>query len=143
MTSLPSVPYLDVVCGIISSSADGREILAAQRPVHKSQGGLWELPGGKVEKDEDPREALKREIREELGVEIEVLNPLPSVRHDYGALSIHLIPFTARIISGHLSPTEHSALCWIAPAQWPDLNWAEADVPILKHLAAEVLAPWP
>ena len=85
----PILP-LRVVCAIIEDR-EGR-VLLAQRPVHKHLGSKWEFAGGKVEPGELPRLALRREIKEELGCDIEVEHPLPPFIHDYGTVVIEMLP---------------------------------------------------
>lgn len=118
---------IQVVCALIEQ--DGR-ILACRRADDGHLGGLWEFPGGKVEAGEDHTEALEREIKEELSVEIRIIDPLSSVAWDYGEIQIQLHPYRCRIISGTLKPIEHSATKWCGPSEFDDLKWADADVPI-------------
>src|SRR5215207_10626790 len=105
---------IPVVCAIISDGA-GR-VLLAQRPAHKHLGLKWEFPGGKVESSEAPAAALRREIKEELGCDIEVERALTSFVHDYGDVLIEMLPFCCSLTteSHRPSPYEHVALKWIA-----------------------------
>jgi 8-oxo-dGTP diphosphatase len=119
-----------VVCAILER--DGL-FLAAQRGPHTSHAGLWEFPGGKIRAHESARAALKREIQEELGVEITLHKKLAPVRHAYDAFSILLTPFVAEIASGRLNPHEHQAIQWVNVAQAKKLSWTAADVPVLKE----------
>lgn len=125
-----SVSPLPVVCALIER--DGR-VLVARRPWHKALGGCWEFPGGKVEFAELPVEALRRELREELGVEIESLRPLPARRYDYPEVAIELIPYVARLAPGSPEPEarEHVALEWMEPWRLGELALAPADLPVL------------
>jgi 8-oxo-dGTP diphosphatase len=96
---------LPVVCALIEDGA-GR-VLLAQRPAHKHLGFKWEFPGGKVEAGEPPAAALARELREELGCEVTALAALPCSRHDYGSVTIEMIPFVCRLapaIAGSVRP---------------------------------------
>lgn len=130
------VPYrssIEVVCAVIER--DGR-VLAARRPSAKSQGGKWEFPGGKLHDGEGPRDALMREIAEELRIAIHVGDALPPSTHDYGAFSITLIPFQCEIVSGEPHAVEHEALAWCAPAELAALDWAAADLPVVAHYLA-------
>ncbi|NWK57221.1 (deoxy)nucleoside triphosphate pyrophosphohydrolase [Verrucomicrobiaceae bacterium N1E253] len=123
---------INVVCAVIQDD-DGR-VMACQRSEHQSHAGKWEFPGGKVETGEDPRDALRREIREELGCEIEVGDRLPEVKHDYGDVAICLIPFVCRLGEGaEPVPHEHAAVRWLEEGDFPSLDWAEADIPIWRH----------
>ncbi len=93
----------------------------------------WELPGGKVELNETPEECLIREIKEELNIEIKIIRELPSNIHNYPSISIKLIPFVCHITDNVITLKEHCAFKWIDKSQLLELNWAEADIPILYH----------
>jgi len=109
--------------------------LATQRPKHKRLGLFWEFPGGKVEKGESPMSALRREIQEELGIDIGALEPLPAVEHAYGFGSILLLPYRSSCGTRPvLQLTEHADACWIDLKNWASLKWAPADVPVIKNL---------
>lgn len=127
---------IDVVCAVIVDPARG--VLACQRPEGKHLANLWEFPGGKVEADESAPAALIREIREELGVEIEVLEAMVPVQWDYPGVSICLHPYRCRLVSGEPVAHEHQALCWKSCDSLWELEWAEADHPIVKALVAGV-----
>ena len=129
---------IDVVCGVIEDEL-GR-FLACLRPQGKHLGGLWEFPGGKVDPGESPEKALVRELMEELSVEIEVISPLTPVVWAYHELTIQLLPFRCRILRGKLHATEHEKLHWCLPENFHDLQWAAADLPILRELAQS--RPW-
>jgi 8-oxo-dGTP diphosphatase len=127
------VRIIPVVCAIIER--DGL-VLCALRSEHMSLPGKWEFPGGKLEVNELPEEALSREIKEELNVEIKIIEALPIAQHAYvpGKI-IQLIPYRCAIASDEtLSPTEHAELRWVKKDELMLLNWAEADIPIAKYL---------
>lgn len=109
---------------------DGR-VLAARRPPHKSQGGLWELPGGKVEAAESDAQALVRELQEELGVTVQVDGTLAENRHPYPGGVVHLVALRCRLVAGEPHPHEHTALRWLDAASLRQVAWAPADVPLL------------
>ncbi len=123
---------MEVVCGVIRDG-EGR-YLACRRPVGKHLGGLWEFPGGKVEAGERAEEALVRELREELEVAVEVLGRLADVCWRYDRGEIRLMPFLCRILSGEVSAVEHEELGWFFPEEFAALEWAPADVPILREI---------
>ena len=125
---------IDVVCGLIEDGA-GR-FLACRRAEGQSQGGLWELPGGKIEDDETPEAALRRELDEELGIEVEVGVRLAAVEHDYGEFSIRLVAYRCRIASGAPQPREHAEIQWVAEESAGDLDWAPADSRLLGKAAS-------
>lgn len=123
---------LEVVGAVIMR--DGR-VLCARRGPGGETGGLWEFPGGKVEAPESPREALVREIREELGCEIEVGEHLTTTVHAYAAITISLATYRCTLAGGEPAPTEHTELRWVAPRDLPSLDWAPADLPAVGLLA--------
>ena len=123
------MPTLEVTCAIIV--ADQR-ILCVQRSSQMSQPLRWELPGGKVEAGESLEDSLIREIHEELNLNIEIIKELKSNVHKYSnELTIKLIPFIARIRSGTLVLKEHSEAIWLEKRQLLQLDWADADIPIV------------
>jgi len=123
---------IDVVCGVI---ADGQgRYLACLRPQGKHLGGLWEFPGGKVDPGESPEAALGRELREELAIEVAVGNPLEPVQWTYDRGNIRLIPFYCSILRGEPQAIEHERIRWCAPEEFDSLEWAGADLPILKEI---------
>lgn len=123
---------IDVVCGLIRDGL-GR-VLACRRPDGKHLGGLWEFPGGKVEIGENPVDSLVRELREELGIGVEVSDALSPVEWDYGNVSIRLLPFFCTISDGEPIPAEHSEIRWCALEALGQLDWAAADVPVIAEV---------
>lgn len=118
----------------------GGRCLAARRSASMPLPLLWEFPGGKVEPGESPQEALRREIREELGVEVEVLEQLGTSRAPHGEREIELAVYLCRLVQGEPRPHEHDAVRWLAPDELDALAWAPADVPLLSPLAAALRA---
>ena len=123
---------INVVCAVLENADD--DFLVCQRPVGKTLAGCWEFPGGKIEPGESEPAALRREISEELGCLVSVGEALPTVEYHYPEFSIRLIPFRCALEKGLPQRLEHAALRWIAAAELPTLQWAEADVPIWQHL---------
>ncbi len=113
---------------------DGPRLLAAQRGEQMSNALRWELPGGKIESGESPRQALRREIIEELGVEIEVGQLLGHGSADGDGRSISLAVYRAQILHGEPKANEHLALRWVSHDQLDELDWAAADRPLLPIL---------
>jgi len=119
---------IPVVCAIIEH---GDTVLAAKRGGHTSNAGLWEFPGGKVDDGELPADALKREIREELGIDIDCGQRLRSVFYSYPWINIELIPFICTIQSGEPVAHEHEAICYMKRAELHTIQWAPADVLVI------------
>lgn len=111
-------------------------ILCARRGPGRALPGFWEFPGGKVEAGEGEREALARELREELGVIIEVGAFVAEVDHDYGEFKLRLRAYRARIREGDPNPSEHEELRWLPASRLPELQWAAADLPVVAALAS-------
>lgn len=107
-------------------------ILAAQRGHVGRFAGKWEFPGGKIDPGETAKESIHREMLEEMGVNISVRDFLTPVRHDYGFLVVELHPFIACISSGEITLHEHQAIQWGRPEALLGLDWAEADIPVIR-----------
>jgi 8-oxo-dGTP diphosphatase len=112
------------------------KILATQRSEDKPLGLLWEFPGGKIDDGESAGTALRREIKEELGLELNELTQHPKVTHHYDFGTIQLIPFITRVETHPELPelNAHAAAQWIALNNWKQLPWAPADIPIIEGL---------
>ncbi|MCB9690252.1 MAG: (deoxy)nucleoside triphosphate pyrophosphohydrolase, partial [Alphaproteobacteria bacterium] len=126
---------LDVVGAAILN--DGR-CLVARRGPDMALAGLWEFPGGKVEPGEAPQDALRREIQEELGIEIQVGALLGVGEAMAGARRIVLSVYAAEWVSGALVLLEHDEVRWCGVEDIEGLQWAEADVPVLPALKARL-----
>jgi 8-oxo-dGTP diphosphatase len=124
---------LVVACALVD--ADGR-VLIAQRPEGKQLAGLWEFPGGKVEKGETPEECLIRELREELGIETQVacLAPLTFASHSYDDFHLLMPLYVCRRFSGIPEPRETQALKWVKPNRLRDYPMPPADAPLIPFL---------
>jgi 8-oxo-dGTP diphosphatase len=109
-------------------------VLAAQRKPDSHMGLKWEFPGGKLEWGEDPREGLRREIREELGIEIEAGEVLEVVSHTYEDRHIVLIGYRCRYLQGELRLLEVHDVRWVRPEELRSLDLAPADWPIVDRL---------
>ncbi|MFG3253644.1 (deoxy)nucleoside triphosphate pyrophosphohydrolase [Streptomyces sp. NPDC048172] len=116
---------------------DQGKLLAARRTAPPEFAGRWELPGGKVEPGETPQEALVRELREELGIEVEVLDRLPGEWKLKSDLVLHA--WEARLLKGEPQPLQdHDELRWLAPEAAFDVDWLEQDVPFVKETVRQL-----
>lgn len=122
---------LEVVAALIWQ--DGK-FFACQRPKHKARGGLWEFVGGKVEKGETGEQALIRECREELGVDIRVQDVFMDVLHQYPDITVHLTLFNAVIDKGEPQMLEHQAFRWLKPEEADETVFCPADKEILDEI---------
>jgi 8-oxo-dGTP diphosphatase len=113
-----------------------RRVLIAQRPVGKAMAGLWEFPGGKVEGGERPEETVIRELREELGIEVnqECLAPLTFASHAYDDFALLMPLFVCRRWTGQPTGREGQALKWVRPARLRDFPMPPADEPLIPML---------
>jgi len=123
---------IPVTCAIIISEG---MVLATQRGELMPHPLKWEFPGGKVKNGEEAEICIVREIREELGIEITVSQPLPVVEYDYGTGSIRLIPFLCRQKGkSKIVLSEHKSYRWMAPTDLAELDWLEADIEVIGLL---------
>lgn len=113
---------------------EGDRFLIGQRPEHKARGLLWEFVGGKTEPGESKEQALIRECREELDVEIQVGDVFLEVTHEYTDLTVHLTLFHASIVRGIPQKLEHQDLRWITPEEIENYAFCPADQVILDKL---------
>jgi len=120
---------IDVVAAIIEK--DGL-ILLAQRPLQADQPGLWEFPGGKVEPGETQPEALRRELREELGIDALPAAYVASHQREVSGRLIHLHAWHVPEYHGELTAHEHSQLVWVKPEAAFSWDLAPADIPLLE-----------
>lgn len=125
---------MKVACALIYKED---RILLCRRPPNKAQGGLWEFPGGKLEKGETAEQALIREIREELDLSLSIEEPLPPFTWTYTqptALTIELFPFWCTCDDGDVTLRDHVDYAWLTREQIGGLQLCEADRHLLKRL---------
>lgn len=118
------------VAAAVIRGQDGR-ILIAKRADAQHQGGFWEFPGGKVEAAETPREALTRELQEELGITVREAQPLIQVQHDYADKHILLDVWDVTAFTGEPHGAEGQPLAWVTAKQLPDYEFPAANLPIV------------
>ena len=130
-STFTSMKSIEVVAGIIR---DGEKVFATQRGYGDQKVG-WEFPGGKIEPGETPEQALVRELKEELAIDVCVGDFVCTVEHDYPTfhLTMHCYLCT---VAGGMSPKllEHEAACWLAPTEMHSVNWLPADVKVVAAL---------
>ena len=131
----PAKRRLLLVVAAALIDAQGR-VLIAQRPAHKSLGGLWEFPGGKVEPGEGLEAALVRELKEELDVAAleSALAPFTFASHAYEDFHLLMPLYTLRTWAGEPRPLEAQALAWAAPHELSNYPMPPADVPLVARL---------
>ena len=112
------------------------KVLCVQRAEHEREyvSLKWEFPGGKIEVGESREEALVREIREELSVDIEVSEFLMTVEHTYPDFHLTMHVFKCVLDQGEITLNEHVALKWLSIDELDQLDWAAADIPVVKSL---------
>lgn len=123
---------INVVAAVIKN--DDGKILIAQRNLKKSQGGLWEFPGGKIEPNESREEAIVREIREELTIDIEVEGYLAEKVFNYSDKDVNLIAMKCRILKGDIKLTEHEDAKLVNEDELDQFEFAPADMFIVERL---------
>jgi 8-oxo-dGTP diphosphatase len=126
---------LVAACALVD--ADGR-VLIAQRPEDKTMAGLWEFPGGKIEKGEQPEQTLIRELKEELGIIVSeaCLAPLTFASHSYPDFHLLMPLYVCRRWEGTVTALEGQQLAWVKPNRLCDYEMPPADVPLVSHLMA-------
>lgn len=129
-----TVSHIHVTCAVIEHEG---HVLAAQRSASMSLPLKWEFPGGKIDEGESPVECLKRELFEELGVQVCVEKSLPKTTHHYKTFMVTLYPFICSIESGDVILHEHCAITWLPPEKLHTLDWSDADVPVIDSYLAE------
>lgn len=112
------------------------EILLAERPVGKALAGYWEFPGGKIEKNEKAEIALKRELKEELDIEVktEDLSPFTFVAHEYDDIYLIMLVFKCNKWASEITPQENQRIKWVKIEDIKNYKMPAADIPIINRL---------
>jgi 8-oxo-dGTP diphosphatase len=131
-----SVRRVLVVAGLIEGGEPGR-FLVSRRLSDSHLGGRWEFPGGKLEAGESPNDALRRELREELGIEVEVGDPFAIGHHVYAEREVVLLVLRCRHTAGVPQCLEVAELAWLDAREIAALDLPPADVPVVERLLRE------
>ncbi len=100
--------------------------------------GLWKFPGGKIESGETPQKALKREIKEELDVEIKVNDLINTIEYDYPAFHLSMDCFWCEIVSGELVLKEAEEARWLTEESIDEMVWLPADLKLVSKIKEEI-----
>ena len=112
----------------------GQTILAARRGSTMSLPGMWEFPGGKIESDESPEQALLRELEEELLCSAEIGKHVQTTEHEYDFGIVILTTYYCSLTGEEPRLTEHSEIRWVDAAELDQLDWAPADIPAVEQV---------
>ena len=129
-----------MVAAVIKAANEQGEpmIFATQRGYGDLKGG-WEFPGGKIEEGETPKEALKREIMEELDTEIKVGKLIDTIEYDYPTFHLSMDCFWCEIVKGELVLKEHEAARWLTREQLGEVEGLPADVTLIEKVGDEMI----
>jgi 8-oxo-dGTP diphosphatase len=116
---------------------EGGKLLVCQRTRHQTMPLKWEFPGGKIEEGEQPRDALRRELEEELGINATIGDELARIQHEYpnGGM-VELRFFVVRNYKGQIENRIFKDIQWAAPRDLPSYDFLEADLTLVRDLAA-------
>ena len=128
-----------VVAAVIKAANEQGEpmIFATQRGYGDLKGG-WEFPGGKIEEGETPKEALKREIMEELDTEIKEGKLIDTIEYDYPTFHLSMDCFWCSVISGELTLKEAQSACWLTKDTLHNVKWLPADMTIIDAISRQL-----
>ncbi|ABR49083.1 NUDIX hydrolase [Alkaliphilus metalliredigens QYMF] len=113
-------------------------VLIAQRGKNEKLQGMWELPGGKMEKGETPQGCLKREIQEELNIEIEVGDFFGESTYRYATGEIKLLAYFSKKVTGEIQLSVHDQVKWVSMKELDQFDFSPADIPLIKRLMEEM-----
>ena len=124
---------LVAACALVNPDV---RVLIAQRPIGKSMAGLWEFPGGKIERNERPEDTLIRELREELGIVVDAacLAPLTFASHAYPDFHLLMPLYVCRRWQGTVTALEGQTIAWVRPNRLRGYPMPPADEPLISHL---------
>jgi len=125
---------LTVTCAVIIN--DGKIFIARRNPNQK-MGGVWEFPGGKIEKGETTEECIVREIKEEFSIDIRVKKFLGRSFYDYNDFTINLLAYYVEWLSGEMIPVDHDMTAWVDLEEIKEYNLARGDIPFIEIIRKE------
>ena len=128
------MPAVHVAVGVVLDAQ--HRILITRRAPSAHQGGLWEFPGGKVERGEALHKALQRELQEELGIDIGATEPLIVIHHDYGDKQVLLDVHLVRDFAGQAQGLEGQPLRWVTASELTRYDFPAANAPIVDAVIA-------
>jgi A/G-specific adenine glycosylase len=128
-----SRPHKQIAVAIVLR---GKEILIDRRLESSMLSGLWEFPGGKIEPGETAAECVVREVKEEIGIDIEVVVPLATIEHAYTHFTVTLIAFICRYLGGEAQALQCSEVRWVSPAELSEFPFPGANQKLFPHLYA-------
>ncbi|MBA2126027.1 8-oxo-dGTP diphosphatase MutT [Hyphomicrobium methylovorum] len=125
-----------VLVAAVALIDDDKRILLAQRPAGKSMAGFWEFPGGKIEAGETPEDALCREIKEELGIELcrTCLAPFNFASHEYETFHLLMPLYLCKNWDGEITPREGQEITWVRALELSRYRMPPADEPLIPWL---------
>jgi 8-oxo-dGTP diphosphatase len=122
---------IKVVCGIIY---ENDKVFICRRKKEKSLGGFWEFPGGKIEDGEKYTDSLKRELNEELKMDVNIIEYFDTSLHHYEGFSIELIAYKCELIMWNNYLSDHDLFDWVNPNKLTKWNLAPADIPLAEKI---------
>jgi 8-oxo-dGTP diphosphatase len=121
---------------------EGEKILVCQRTRHQTMPLKWEFPGGKIEPGEQPRDALQRELNEELGIDATIGEEVARIRHEYkNGAAVELRFFAVREYKGEIENRIFKDMRWAGRSELPSLDFLEADLGLVQDLVAGKILP--
>ncbi|MFD0619801.1 8-oxo-dGTP diphosphatase MutT [Paenibacillus sp. GCM10027629] len=133
---MEDMKWIEVAAAIIENEAGS--ILIARRKAGKSQAGLWEFPGGKIEPGESIEACIRRELMEELQIEITIKSYFGMHEHPYETANIRLIAYKVTYLRGDIRLIDHDAYRWVRREELTEIAFAPADVLFVQMLQAEL-----
>ncbi|MCC5791124.1 MAG: NUDIX domain-containing protein [Legionellaceae bacterium] len=131
--------WLDVAVAVIRKRDS---VLVSQRPLHATHGGMWEFPGGKIEPGESVEEALRRELEEEINIQVQSMRPLLEVQHDYGSWGVTLWVGDVLTFSGTpVAREQQLQLMWLPCQALPHYPFPKANQAIIQYLCNKTYSP--